>query len=235
VSGDAPCSLVPARLDARWFDSIRDLVSLLPSLAGPTATWPAVAEIDSALGPLAAVSFVAGDKLRPRRRPDRPIDTGEVYEIRIESRREVPTRANNLHDLLNALAWAAFPAAKWALTGRLAEAQRARLAGQAWRMPGSRTRAHDRLALLDEGGILVAGEAGGPALVFGHALLEHALAGRLEVWGAALTLPVEAVERAELRGRLDRALAAALAADALLHRPEPWARLPLRALAGAGA
>ncbi len=214
------------------------------SPSAPGARWPAVREIDAALAPVAGVRFVAGEKVRPRRRPDRRIEADAVYEIRIASRREVPTRADSVHDLLNALAWAAFPASKWALTRRLAVAQRARLADRPWRLPGARTRAHDRLALLDEGGILVAGA--GPidslgsgearALVFGHALLEHALAGNLDVWGAALRFAIDpAGPIAEVRGRLDSALAGALDRGDFLEDAEPWARLSLRAVGGDSA
>jgi hypothetical protein len=243
----------PDRLAAPWFEAVRDVAALLPV----AARWPTVAELDAALSPRAGVRFVVGEKSRPRRRRDRRIDGDELYEIRIASRREVPTRAESAHDLLNALAWAAFPAAKWALAAELAAAQRARLAGGPWRLPGARTRRHDRLALLDEGGILLAGEspaADDPpvageaglaaaladgrvrALVFGHALLEHALAGCLDVWGAALWLAVAPGEReptAALRGRLDAALAAALVAGAVLEQPAPWPRLSLAALAAA--
>lgn len=213
-------------LAAPCFDAVREAAARLP----PVAT-PSVAEIDRALAALAGVRFVAGEKPRPRRRRERPIDPAELYEIRVAERREVPTRADCAHDLLNALAWAAFPAAKWALATRLAEAQRARLAGDAWRLPGRRTRAHDRLALLDEGGILIASGPDGArrGLVFGHALVEHALAGRLDVWGAAIALPVDA-SAPGLRARLDAALADALADGAILERP--WPRLALGELAG---
>ena len=226
---------------------MRDAAERLVSSAGAAgpaeSAWPTVAEIDAALAPLARVRFVAGEKSRPRRRPGRAIEQDGVYEIGIASRREVPTRPDNLHDLLNALAWAAFPAAKWALTARLAEAQRTRLADRPWRLPGARTRAHDRLALLDEGGVLIASRSPGlaietalargeaRALVFGHALLEHALEGEVEVWGAAIALPVDpAGSTVELRERLDAALASALAGDRLLDA-EPWPRIGLRALA----
>jgi hypothetical protein len=226
-----------------WFDSVRDAAARLPSLA--RGSWPSVAEIDRALAAAAGVRFVRGTKSRARRDPRRPIVGEQIYEIQIASRREVPTREDSAHDLLNALAWAAFPAGKWALCARLAEAQAARLAPRTWRLPGARTRRHDRLALLDEGGILVArgssldepvaeALAGGraAALVFGHALLEHALAGTLDVWGAALSFAVAADgPTAELRARLDRALADALTDGAILDQRESWPRLALRALA----
>ena len=243
--------LEPDSMVEPWFDSVRDAAARLPSLA--RGSWPSVAEIDRALAAAAGVRFVRGTKSRARRDPRRPIDGEQIYEIQIASRREVPTRADSAHDLLNALAWAALPASKWALTAQLAAAQRARLADRPWRLPGARTRRHDRLALLDEGGILIAlGSGAGPdramagevaaalargqarALVFGHALLEHALAGSLDVWGAALPFAVDAGgSTAELRARLDAALAAALADGALLDEPAPWPRLGLTALTGA--
>jgi len=239
--------LVPGSLAAPCFAAVREAAARLPSLNAGVPAWPAVAEIDAALAPLARVRFVAGEKVRRRRRRDRPVDAAELYEIRAATRREVTTRPHSAHDLLNALAWAAFPAAKWALIGRLADAQRERLDAEpsSWRLPGRRTRAHDRLALLDEGGILVATGSPAPAgntppsaalaagsaraLVFGHALLEHALADRFDVWGAALLFPVDTTGTdAHFRARLDAALSAALIDGTFLAHP--WPRLPLRSL-----
>jgi len=231
--------LDPGQLAAPWFDAVRDAAARVAGEA--RGGWPSVEEIDRALAPVAGVGFVAAAKVRRRRRARRPIAPADLYEIQIASRRQVPTRERCVHDLLNALAWAAFPAAKWALSTRLAEAQRARLADQpaTWRLPGWRTRAHDRLALLDEGGILIAvGRdsqgvvATARALVFGHALLEHALAGDTDVWGAAIALPVDpGGSTAELCARVDAALAAALSRGGFLERREPWPRLSLADLA----
>ena len=235
--------LEPDSLQPPWFDAVRDVAGRV-GLARCGAAWPDVASIDAALSPLAGVHFVAGDKVRPRRRAGRAIDGDDIYEIHISSRREVPTRPDNAHDLLNALAWAAFPAGKWSLTAQLAAAQRERLADRPWRLPGARTRRHDWLALLDEGGILVARAAPSGvdplaadlasgrarALIFGHALLEHALEGCLDVWGAALELPVNPTGSiADVRARLDAALAAALDGGVLLDDPLP--RLGLSDLA----
>ena len=241
--------LEPDSLQAPWFDAVRDVAGRVPGLLSGGASWPAVAAIDAALAPLAGVRFVASGKVRTRRRAGRAIDGEAIYEIHIASRREVPTRPDNLHDLLNALAWAAFPASKWSLTAQLAAAQRARLADRPWRLPGARTRRHDRLALLDEGGVLVATGAGGAAalpaalasgraraLIFGHALLEHALQGCLDVWGAALVFAVDpAGSTADLRGRLDAALAGALDGGSMLDDPEAWPRLALTDLASTPA
>ena len=215
-----------AGLAPPWFDAIRDVAAPLGD------GWPAVERIDAALAEPAGVRFVTADKPRPRRRSRWPIDVESLYEVRIATRREVPTRPDSAHDLLNALAWAAFPRAKWALSCRLAGAQRERLAGApvAWRLPGTRSRAHDRLALLDEGGILT---AGGRALVFGHALLEHALAGEIDVGGAVISLEVDPDGATwELRARLDAALADALTPGGVIESPASWPRRSLRELLG---
>jgi hypothetical protein len=218
----------------RCFDAVRDLALRLAS--------DEVEDFDRFLAAIAGVRFVPATRASARRRRSRPLVAEELYEVRIAERREVPTRPHNLHDLLNALCWAAFPAGKWALTERLAEAQRARLGAGCWKLPGSRSRLHDRLALIDEGGVLIAGDVTGGAeralaagraraLVFGHGLLEHAVTGRFDVSGAALAFPVDpAGSIVELRRRLDRALAALLArgGDRLAEAELP--RVPLTAL-----
>jgi len=194
------------------FDAVRDI-----ALGLRTAS---IEEIDGLLSARAGVRFVP-DEPAPRRR-GQTRTAGDLYEVQIATRREVPTRRDNLHDLCNALAWAAFPASKWALTGLVAAAQKARAGDRISRLPGARTAEHDRLALIDEGGVLLAGEpvddaaeaiASGRrrALVFGHALIEHALTGRAAVTGAAVFLPVDPCGSLDqLRRRLDAALAAAL-------------------------
>jgi hypothetical protein len=237
--------LEPDSLQPGCFDAVRDVAARV-GLAAPGAAWPDVASVDAALAPLAGVRFIARDKVRTRRRAGRAIDGDAIYEIHISSRREVPTRPDSAHDLLNALAWAAFPAGKWSLTVQLAAAQRERLVDRPWRLPGARTRRHDRLALIDEGGILIASAVSpgaealtadlasgrARALIFGHALLEHALEGSLDVWGAALVFPVDPTGSvADVRARLDAALAAALDGGALLDDPETLPRLGLAELA----
>jgi len=62
---------------------------------------------------------------RPRRARGRaPLDPRQLYDGRIALEREVPCLSASYHDLLNVLAWAAFPRAKHALhleKGQLAE------------------------------------------------------------------------------------------------------------------
>ncbi len=211
-------------LGTRTFDAVRDLALALES--------GSVEELDDRLSARAGVRFVPHDPA-PRRR-NRLREAEDLYEVRIATSREVPTRRDNLHDLCNALAWAAFPASKWALTSLVAATQRARLAVATGRLPPSRSVDHDRLALIDEGGVLVAGDpealAAGRAraLVFGHALVEHALTGKSGT-GAALFFPVDPSGSIdELRCRLDDALAAALARHG--GWPGDLGRIPLTAL-----
>lgn len=174
------------------------------------STWPTVAELDDALAD--RLRPADGPHLRlveqvpaPRRRPPR-VDVEAMYEIQAAAG-AVPTRPRDLHDLCNALVWATFPRGKLALTARLAALQRARAGGR--RLPGGRTPEHDRLALLDEGGLIVAGPV---QIVLGHAILEHAMRGALAVRAARLLLPAPPVDVD--RGWIDRALAAALSAGA---------------------
>ena len=75
----------------------------------------------------------------------------DKYEPRIFLRGEVQFRVCNWHDLLNALVWLAFPAAKAALNQRqYRELERRRASGAQNRGP-----AQDALTLFDEGGVIV--------------------------------------------------------------------------------
>lgn len=187
-----------------------------PAIAGLAALprWPTVAELDRALG--------AGLRAAPVRLVEQDAATGP-YELAIADAACVPTRAGNAHDLWNAIVWATFPQAKRALTARLADYQRARYAAGA-KLPGARAPAHDRLALLDEGGLIVVGAR---AVVFGHAILEHAARGEVAVRAAVLRLPEEVGWRAE---SVDAALAAALDAGAAVE-PGPGVAIDDAALA----
>ena len=81
----------------------------------------------------------------------RQTDFEDKYEPRIFLRGEVQMRAENWHDMFNALVWLAFPRAKAALNARHFEALRIQqLTGQTNR--GTR---RDALTLFDEGGIIV--------------------------------------------------------------------------------
>lgn len=77
-----------------------------------------------------------------------PGDSDAYYEIGLFETGRVATRAENLHDWFNALAWLAFPRTK----ARINALHAAAIPGE---LPGRRGRLRDLLTLLDEGGALV--------------------------------------------------------------------------------
>ncbi len=179
-----------------------------------TPAWPGVAALDEAFAPElrpVGIRLIDAPKTKAALAADGTIDPASLYEVRIADRGEVPTRPHNLHDLLNAVVWAAFPQSKLALTRRLAEIQRARATGRAT-LPSARSREHDRLAMIDEGAVLY---VGGQAWIFGHAIYEHAYEGRLDIRGGAVDL--EVAEPA--RGAIDRAFAVVDFATAMRSGP----------------
>lgn len=210
-----------ARFAQPRFARIADLVARLAD----AGDWPSIALLNDCFrAELASVGvqLVEAAKTRPALGADGTIDPSTLYEVRIVERGEVPTRPRNAHDLCNALAWAAFPHAKLALSRALAAVQRARAAGRT-ALPATRTHAHDRLALIDEGGVVcVAGSRATSTWIFGHALYEHAYAGDLGVRGTAIDLALPEIDPlapGAARAAVDRALAAADLARAA--RPGP--------------
>jgi len=209
----------PARLATARFVGVADVVAAMA--AAPD--WPSCDDLNAWFAePFASVGvrMVAADKMRATLRPDGLLDPQSLYEVRISDTGEVPTRPRNLHDLLNALMWAAFPLSKMALTRRLGLLQRLRAAGQA-KLPVARTRPHDRLALIDEGGVLHLSNAANPTApctwIFGHAILEHAYAGIYDVRGAVMQLRTAASLRppptASARAIVDQILASIVGDD----------------------
>lgn len=153
--------------------------------------WPSVAVLDDL-----RVARVEAGVAMPRfvEQTVELLRDGLHYEARIAARGEIATRAQNWHDLLNALVWLRWPALKAALNARQVE-EIARIGSK------QRTRAQCALTHFDEAGVVVtlrdpallevwdahdwyglfwrereAWRDGRIALtVFGHALLEHAL------------------------------------------------------------
>jgi hypothetical protein len=140
--------------------------------------WPAVESYARAFGDPegAPVRFEA--EAAPPRRRRRPVDRAALYDARIV-RGVVPTRPRSWHDYLNALVWATFPAAKRALHARQHRVLDARVPDGARVLPPTRSREHDALALIDEGGVVLL-ERGATThlVVFGHALYEGLVLGR---------------------------------------------------------
>jgi Protein of unknown function (DUF3025) len=203
----------------------------------PLAGFPGCAELNA----LAAAAGVpprnaAGMPIRFVPQAPRRLAFEDRYEPRIFLRGEVQVRADNWHDLFNALVWLTFPLAKSAINRRHYEALCAQHAAGA----PNRGPQQDALTLFDEGGVVVA--AADPELaallrnhawkqlfwqqraktgaamgffLFGHALYEKALQPYAGVTGRGVILGCTAeffarplaAQLAELDGRLAGLLA----------------------------
>lgn len=190
----------------------------------PLDSWNAHAPgLHSAGG--AAIRFVTQP---PRRRGVAP-DLADLYDERIYTKGEVPSRVATWHDFFNMLVWASFPATKRAINARQRRALRAWVDPAAQRLPSARTPEQDALAMLDEGGALIASrgpldEGSVPAaiargearvLLLGHAIYEHLVvsggAVRAFPWFVETDAPFDDIDvlRRDADARLARALAEA--------------------------
>ena len=210
------------------FTGLRDVRDLLE---GPE--WPSIAALEARLA-LAGKQLVEQDA--------KLLADGLHYEARIAQGR-IATRADNWHDLFNALVWARYPQLKQALNVQ----QCRHIASMP---PGQRNRAQAALTQFDETGVIVrvrnhtllaawnvhdwcalfesrhwlSGDIA-IAAVFGHALMEQALLpGRLlvgkcvVVQGEVDDACVDAVTAAIAEGRS--------VTDPLQLRPLPLAGIP---------
>ncbi|QBB71393.1 DUF3025 domain-containing protein [Pseudolysobacter antarcticus] len=220
------------------------------------AQWPSVAALNAELAAQAqthapALSFVAQTPAL--------LADGLHYEKRIAEFGRIATREQNWHDLLNAMIWLRHPALKRVLNQR--QVQEIACVGAK-----QRSRAQCALTHFDEGGVIVV--LNDPALlaiwdahdwqglfwqnraawgknihvvVFGHALLEHALSPGLLLLGKALAVMIDAKNRdgfgvAGLH-RLDANAAIATIAQGiergeLLNDPQELRPLPLSGIQG---
>lgn len=171
------------------------------------------------------------------------------YEQRVFERGQIATRERNWHDLLNALIWLRFPALKAALNAR----QVAEIAHVGTRQ---RSRAQCALTHFDEGGVIAivrdpalltlwdahdwpglfwrerAAWLDGRihAIVFGHALLEHAL--RPEQLLVGKVLAVTAPQNVNVDNAAIAAVARAIHSGELLNDPQELRPLPLSGIPG---
>lgn len=176
---------------------------------------------------------------------------GLHYETRIAQHAHVATRVGNWHDLLNALVWLRYPELKRALNAR-------QVADIALVGARERTRGQCALTLFDEGGIIVIARdlrlldswdrhdwpqlfgthaalwhRSTRVLVFGHALLEHALDPEHLLVGKALVIETAAdphdprVEQEVIAG-----VARAISAGEVLQDPKELRAMPISGLAG---
>jgi len=211
------------------FEGVRARAEALP----PSLGFPSVATLDACLfANVRALGLAIALEVQPplpARGGPKPLDA--LYDVRISDAGRVPTREASWHDLMNALVFASFPLAKLALHARHAMELRGHYA-RAGRLPNARSRLQDVLALFDEGGVLFLGRP--PALaqaaraashedhpglgalvtsgdvraiVFGHAVLEHAALGEPLPRAMPLFLPSEDAHAPKPGGPIDAALA----------------------------
>jgi hypothetical protein len=254
-----------ARHESPWYFPVRALwdqlhaCSSFPSPATLSALFAERVAVLPEIAPeLSRLHFVAAPAHKPRRRGARPIVLADLYEGQIVERGQVPTRLDDWHDFFNALTFAAFPRAKWALHRRQYELLKGRVGPDTRRLPGARTREQDALALFDEGGIALvvapaiahgrsqaqlaasaaalcrAGQA--RAVPFGHALHEHLIEGLPCPLGTVHALAIEpaGLSAPALLARVDQALAGDLAHSALFVEPSPERGLSLAEVDAAG-
>jgi hypothetical protein len=201
--------------------------------------WPDLAALNTRM-PDAAVRFVA-------QTPELLAD-GLHYEQRIFERGEIATRERNWHDLLNALVWLRHPRLKRALNARQV-VEIARVGTK------QRSRVQQALTHFDEAGIVVAlrdpallalwdlhdwpglfwreraawSDGRIEAVVFGHALLEHALKPAQLLTGKALAVVLPEDANAE---DATAAAAAAIRDGLVLNDPQELRPLPLSGIPG---
>ncbi len=126
-------------LDAPIFTALAPLLGRLPPDRFPR---------HDELNALATPAVVGGGGAPIRFVP--PAAASAQYEVHVFETGKVQTRADNWHDLFNALVWLTFPKTKATLNRHHCEQIRAR------RGERSRGTARDVLTLFDEGGIVVA-------------------------------------------------------------------------------
>jgi copper chaperone CopZ len=204
-------------------------------------TWPTLAQLGDVLA-ARDVRNARGLRVRPVPQAPRARGRGgadvvrcrdELYDVRIDGEGALPTRACCYHDLFNALVWASFPRAKAAIAARQHAIWARTLPRTFTRLPSARTREQDALAMLDEGGLLLATVHGREhevaarvetgdlealhaaaragalvGLVFGHAVHEHFVSTTVPVRAATVILPLAApLWSPSLVARVDEALA----------------------------
>lgn len=156
--------------------------------------WPTVEAMNVAFSSSAGVCFESQKKSRYRNKVQQ---AEQDYNGRITCERRVPTRASNLHDLMNALVWAAFPLSKC----RIHQLQYLELQKQLAGGSTVRSAVRDRLSMIDEGGVLL---HGGRPYVFGHAVLEQVWSRRPWPRVSLITIPACSTPDADLADTLQQ-------------------------------
>ncbi len=224
--------------------------------------WPTHDELTAMYASLAVARGASPLRFTPNvrkedKREGERVQLDRLYDARIARYGEVPTREQDWHDFFNALCFATFPRAKIALHGRQFAALTRRIDPDAKRLPSTRTKEQDALTLFDEGGAVVAADAGtlaelsDPSLVlpaerlsravaegrarvvpFGHALFEHLVEGLRCPGGSTRMLEIDDVSVADgaLLAEVDARLGALLEDPARFLAPREGAHLRLHEL-----
>jgi len=217
----------------------------------PRTRWPAPGDLQRLLSSAPPVLVHSGLPLTAVAQPVRfPLG----YEARAYERGELQVRAENWHDLFNALVWRMCPRAKAAVNQAHYAASRAS-------EPARRGPRRDALTLFDESGIVVASadavllqalrgfrwhelfwdrrvrvREAMRFVVFGHALYEKALCPYIGLTGHALLITVDdgfvKLAPGEQIRKLDGLIAAELEDERGLSSPRALAPLPVLGVPG---
>jgi hypothetical protein len=217
------------------FRPLRDAIAPFREFADwpPLEAWnAAMPEVYSDGG--ARIRFV---EMGPKKRRAKELDLASIYDERIYIKGEVPSRLRGWHDFFNMLVWATFPNVKRAINARQRAALRAHVDPTMTKLPSARTKEQDALAMLDEGGLILAtrvelddaieqadlepilaairtGDA--RAILLGHAIYEHHVVGEGTL--RALVHPVRLADPHDFRA-IDASMGDALrSGEAVLRK-----------------
>ncbi len=224
------------------------IAAAYPWIAG--SGWPSIDELNVQLG--ARSHAITGLPLRFAAQTPELLRDGLHYEQRSFERGAISTRADNWHDLLNALIWIEYTALKSAINARYAAELNDRQGSE-------RSRAQMAITHFDEGGAIVL--LRDPALVrywdrhdwhdlfctertawqdgrirviiFGHAMLEHALMPHQVVTAKCVLANVAKDESAaDAERRVISQMADRVRSGACLNDPQELRPLPLSGIPG---
>ncbi|MHB1232602.1 MAG: DUF3025 domain-containing protein [Burkholderiales bacterium] len=223
----------------------------------PPRQWPTLSDYQALLDRSPPLRTGSGAVLRVvPQAAEKPQDWRQGYEPRIYMTGALQTRAESWHDCFNLLAWATFPLAKAALNARHYALLEARAGALVPRTPGQ-----DALTQFDESGVIVlSADPGLRALLrafqwkklfwerraevrarmrcflFGHGLMEKALAPYRGMTGKGIVLPVSpallALPLETQLIRADRMLADLIASTQHLAQPRDLAPVPVLGFPG---
>lgn len=231
-----------------WRPPLDRLAAAFPWIVG--SAWPSIAELNRLLG--ARAHSINGLPLRFVEQTPELLQDGLHYEQRSFEHGAISTRANNWHDLFNALIWIEYTALKSAINARYA----AELSG---RQGKERSRSQMAITHFDEGGAIVL--LRDPALsqywdrhdwhglfwteraawqdgrirviVFGHAMLEHALMPHQLVTAKCVLAGVANDETAvDAEQRVISQIAERISNRSCLNDPQYLRPLPLSGIPG---